>query len=388
MRGILTKVLRDARWIDHERVAGYARIVLAAELAFLAYGHATTWRQGTDLVAFWSAGRLAVHGHAAAAYDFAAVAADQAAQGFPDVSPFLNPPPFLALAAPLGWLSYPAALVVWTLATYAAYALAIRWLPRVAYWPALAFPGVVLSAMAGQNGLLTTALLAGSIGLLPRRQLAAGALMGLMVIKPQLALLAPVAFAAGREWKAFAAAAVTAAAAAGLSLWLFGWKTFQAFIAGTEVGGSLFARPELGGKIKTIYALALQSGAPGWMAIVVQALAAALAAAAVWRVWRRNREPLARAAVLAAATPLATPYLLLYDVVFLVLPIVWLGAEGLRRGFRPGERIVLGVIYVLPVLALVAPFAPIVPTLSLGLVLAVLQRQQARGPSIQVPESL
>ena len=43
-----------------------------------------------------------------------------------------------------------------------------------------------------------------------------------------------------------------------------------------------------------------------------------------WRVWRSDREPAAKAATLAAATALASPYLYLYDALILIVPFLWL----------------------------------------------------------------
>lgn len=202
MAGSFVSRLHQPLRIGPGRLAVYGGFLAFASLVFLVVGHLSVWRQGSDLVAFWSAARVVVEGRAAEAYDAAALEALQHAAGFTGAHPFLNPPPFLAAVAPLGLFSYPAALAVWVGAGYGAYALSTRWLPRGAFWPALAFPGGVLSAMAAQNGLLTTALLCGALGALPRRKLLAGVLIGLLIIKPQLALLAPVALAAGREWRA------------------------------------------------------------------------------------------------------------------------------------------------------------------------------------------
>jgi hypothetical protein len=47
---------------------------------------------------------------------------------------------------------------------------------------------------------------------LERRPYLAGSLFGLMIFKPQLGLLLPVALIAGRQWRVFAAAAATAPA--------------------------------------------------------------------------------------------------------------------------------------------------------------------------------
>jgi hypothetical protein len=377
MTGRLVSFIRDANWLDRERISGYAKILLVTWAGFLVVGHMQTLRQGTDLLAFWSAAHFVLGGKPSAVYDAAALTAHQSALGFPGSHPFLNPPPFLALVAPLGLLAYPAALILWIVAGYAALAVAIRWLPRTAYWPVLAFPGGLLSAMAGQNGLLTTALIAGSVGLLPKRKLAAGVMMGLLVIKPQLALLAPFAFAAGREWRAFAAAAVTAVVGLGLSIAVLGWDTMQAFLVGSDFTASLFGRPELLPKIKSVFGLAIQLGGPVSLAAAAQFLAVAFAVWAVWRVWSQSDDPLERAAILGAATPLSTPYLLLYDIGFLALPIAWLAMLAIRRGFAPWERLALVAIYFLPLLALEYSSLPIVPLMSLGLALAVLRGRRS-----------
>jgi hypothetical protein len=301
----------------------------------------------------------------------------QHAQGFDGARPFVSPPPFLLVAAPLGLLSYTVALAVWIAAGYAAYALSVRWLPRAVYWPAVAFPGALLAAMAGQSALILTALMCAAVGVLPRRPLLSGLFVGLMVLKPQLALLTPVAFAAAGAWRAFAAAAVTVAAVLGLSVAVLGWAPMAAFLGSSGYLNSLFARPELLPKIKSVYATLILAGAPSAAALAGQGIAAAFAAWAVWRVWRRTDEPLARGAVLAAATPLAPPYILLYDVVFLALPSVWLIHEGLTRGFRRGEAVVLAAAFFLPIAALMAPLTwPVLPLWSLALTLAVLQRAQ------------
>lgn len=373
MAGDLISAWKDLRWLDRGRVAAYAKMLLAVEVVVVVYGQLRFWRQGSDFTAFWSGAQFVLSGRAAAAYDVAQVAAYERGLGF-GVHPFINPPPYLAVVAPLGWLSYPAALTAWCLATCAAYALAVRWLPKSVRWPVLAFPVAAFSIMAGQNGLLTTALLVAAVGLLPRRAVLAGGLIGLMAIKPQLAVLVPVALIAGREWRAFAAAAVTAIAFAGLSVALFGLETLRAFMAASQYSAGLFAIPELLPKIKSVYAAVLLFGGPRALAVGAQAAAGVFGAWAVWRVWRRTDDRLSRAAVLLAATPLATPYLLLYDVVFLVVPMAWLGLEGVRRGFRPGERWLLAALYASPLLAFAVSAAPVVPLLGLGLSAMILQR--------------
>ena len=50
-----------------------------------------------------------------------------------------------------------------------------------------------------------------------------------------------------------------------------------------------------------------------------------------------------KGAVLATATILATPYLFAYDLPVLILPTCWMALKRIRAGFRPWERLSLGV---------------------------------------------
>lgn len=359
--------------------AGLRRLTLAAQglllawLVFLAVGHASVWRQGADFVSFWSAAHFVIEGRAAQAYDAVRLVDWQHAQGFDGAYPYLSPPPFLLLSAPLGLLAYPVALAVWTAAGYAAYALSLRWLPRVAYWPALAFPGGLLAAMAGQSSLFLAALLCAAVGALSKRPILSGVLVGLMVLKPQLALLTPVAFAAAGAWRAFAAAGLTAVGLLALSVMVLGEAPMSAFLAGSEYINGLYTRPELLPKIKSVYGVLLLAGASQAAALTGQAIAFAFAAAAVWRVWRRSIDALTRGAILAAATPLAPPYVQLYDLVILALPTAWLVREGFRLPFGRGGWALCAAAFFMPIVALAAPLDwPVAPVWSLALSLTVL----------------
>ncbi|MBY0422556.1 MAG: hypothetical protein K2Q06_09645, partial [Parvularculaceae bacterium] len=89
---------------------------------------------GADFANFYAAGRLAVEGHAAAAWDIAANhAAQQAIFNDPTIpySAMRQPPAYLFAAAALSFLPYTAAWLLWMVATSALYAASIRLiLPR------------------------------------------------------------------------------------------------------------------------------------------------------------------------------------------------------------------------------------------------------------------
>ena len=77
-----------------------------------------------------------------------------------------------------------------------------------------------LSALFGQNSVLTAGLAALALHLLGKRPVVAGVVIGLLAIKPQLAVVFPFVLIAARAWRTFAAAALSATlfAAAGIAL--------------------------------------------------------------------------------------------------------------------------------------------------------------------------
>jgi hypothetical protein len=243
--------------------------------------------------------------------------------------PFGYPPAFLLLAAPFAALPYPPAAVAWVILTWAAYALAVRlWAPR-AYWLAMAMPPLLINAVTGQAGFLIAALFIAGMAVLPKRPLLGGILLGLIVMKPQLGLVLPFALAAGREWRAFLGAALSSAGFLLFGLLIFGWQSYAAWLHNAGLYSSVVADGLAGWqRMASVYAALRFDGlgaVPAWLAQGAIGLAA-LAAACL--IWRRTTAPDARAAALAAATALASPYLFGYDLLLLIMPLAWLIARG------------------------------------------------------------
>ncbi|MBP0651411.1 hypothetical protein J8J40_30565, partial [Mycobacterium tuberculosis] len=71
------------------------------------------------------------------------------------------------------------------------------------------------------------------------------------------------------------------------------------------------------------------------------------------------------AALVGAATPLVSPFLLDYDLTLTALPLAWLVARGARAGFAPWEKLAALAVYVWPLVgravagALHLPLAPL-----------------------------
>ena len=218
------------RWPDRDLVRAIAIYMLIAYVPMLwhVFGEATG-KVGSDFQAFWGAGRLVVAGHPWSAYDFMAEHAAQKASRTGHFVPFVNPPPYLFLTAPLALMPYGAAWLVWALGGWAVwFAVCRRLLPGQSL-ALLSCPAAYLAACHAQNGFITGALLIGGVIALPRNDRLAGALFGALVIKPHLALLIPLWLIAGRRWRALGAMAASAALLCLASLVAFGPQTWAAW---------------------------------------------------------------------------------------------------------------------------------------------------------------
>src|ERR1700722_15089493 len=214
---------RQSRWLTRERIIAGGQALLLSELTILVM--LALWQHGvitaevsntsSDFVSFYAAGKLALAGTPALAYDQAAhFLAEQrfTVEGAP-YQYFFYPPGFLLLCAPLALLPYFVAFYVFECATLAAFLLTMRRILGEPGWlwaaPVLAFPAIFWTFGLGQNAFLTAALFGGFTLLLDRRPALAGMLLGLLCYKPHFGLLAPVGLVRGGHWKAFLAAGAT-----------------------------------------------------------------------------------------------------------------------------------------------------------------------------------
>ncbi|MGB6536517.1 MAG: glycosyltransferase family 87 protein [Xanthobacteraceae bacterium] len=321
-----------------------------------------------DFVSFWTAGQLALQGHAADAYRevplfFQQVALHHDPDDFAYVA-FFYPPSFLLLCAGLALLPYFSALCVWLAASCALYATALRAMvpkslrARELVWILfLGYPAVMVNAGFGQNGYLSTALLGGAATLLDARPALAGICLGLLSYKPQLGLIVPLALVVAGRWRCFAAAAATVLLLAATATSAFGTQIWPAFLANMtdaqhnwmQAYNPLYLR-----YWTSVYgAVRLHDGALA-LAYVLQTAVSLIAASMLVRaLWRRPpgaRSGRAEIAAIAACAPFCSPFMLEYDLVILALPMLWLLGEGLRDGFRRGEIFALVAVYFAPVL--------------------------------------
>lgn len=342
----------------------YRLVALGLATLFVLFGLAAILiaREGTvasDFLSFWAAGRLAFQGNPALAYDIARhhLVEAEAVAGV-GLLPFPYPPFMLALFVPFGMLPFWIAFALFVALSAALFVLCTRsWLePRFS----LAQAAAAANFITGQNGFLASSIFIGGVRLLDRRPFLAGALLGLLIFKPQLALLLPVALLAAREWRGIAGAIGSSLALIALSLLLFGPGSYSSYLALLpNFGQWLSAGRWPWGELASSFALLRWFGMPQTPALVLHCAIALAAAAITWRAFALRLEH--RIAVLGAASLLVPPYLFTYDALLLTLP---LGAL-LRSGNQRPAFVAVWLLALLPGIAYLTPFPNTIPLAAL-----------------------
>jgi hypothetical protein len=203
-----------------------------------------------------------------------------------------------------------------------------------------------INALVGQNGFLTAALIGGALYLIPVRPVLAGICLGLLTYKPQYGLLFPIVLIATGHWRVFVSAAATAAVLATASWLAFGIESWLAFFQWMPKFSQAFLTEGKAPwwKMQSMFALVRYFGGTeplGWAFHWVLTASIAVVMALIWR----SRVPYTlKAAALAAGALLTTPYLFMYDMMVLAIPVAFLVRIGLRSGFRAWELPVLGAV--------------------------------------------
>jgi alpha-1,2-mannosyltransferase len=404
--------LSRADWLDRDRIVAWGGMLLALEALLLSF--LILWQHGvfipidpptsTDFVSFYAAGKLALAGTPALAYSQVAHAAAEAAATAPGIAYqfFFYPPIYLFVCVPLALLPYMVGFVLFQVATLGAWLLVMRRIMQEAGWawclPVLAYPAVFWTLGLGQNSFLTAALLGAMTLLLDERPIVAGVVLGLLCYKPHLALLAPVALAAGGRWRTLSAAAATVVALVCLSVALFGLDTWSDYLTAFAGSQTVYetGRVDLAGFI-TPYGAARVLGVGAGAARVLQGVASLLVAVAVAWIWRRDPGPAERSAALAAGILLSVPLALVYDLMLLTVAIGWLVRAGRGTGFLPWEKLALFFCFLVPLVSWLLgrsahiPLGPLAPAALLALCLVrTLQaapRRTFRGDSAGVVAS-
>ncbi|WP_269501039.1 glycosyltransferase family 87 protein [Burkholderia sp. IMCC1007] len=351
------------RAVDARRVGTYAAVALALQIIAVVVWIIRYYRLhdrsapmvGSDFAIFWAAARVALEHGATAIFSPQWLQPIEAAlRPSGEFAPWPYPPTFLLVVMPFGLLSFGRAIVVFGLLTIGCYAAVVARLARPLdaqrQLAIAAFPGLIGAVLTMQNAFLTVAAAGAALLLLRSRPIVAGACIALLMMKPQYGVLFPLALMCGRHWKALVSAGMFSVAFVAASVAAFGTDAWTAFIAflpifnrGVVEYGVTFWRG-----MPSLFAMVRAAGAPLPLAYGVHASVAVMTVAAVAYVWMRAARYELRAAALAAATLLVQPYYMYYDLLWLVLPVIFLLLD--CRNVRP-DRIDIAVI----ALAWIAP---------------------------------
>ena len=271
---------------------------------------------------------------------------------------FFYPPTFLLMLLPLSFFPYLASLITWLLSTLVSYVLVLRYIAphRLTIWLSLAFPATLLNIDYCQNGSLSAALLGGGLLLLNRMPSAAGIFFGVLSYKPQLAVLLPVALIAGQHWKALIFSIVSGALMIVISICVMGTEPWMAFLKNIPIPLKILEGGYQGFvlewyKMISVYATARLAGCNILVSRVLQLTAMVLTLGITTWVWFKKPSFSIQASVLTLCTLLFFPYLFEYDLTILGLAIAWMGWEGYNKGWLRGEKFILVLGWITPVLS-------------------------------------
>lgn len=336
------RFVRGHLW--HWELAAAAWLLLLPYI-LTAHGHLDFARHalGRDFVNYWTAGHLVAEGHIATIFDPVRFL-NAEHRLFDPALPFhfwSYPPPALFLVAPLGLFPYIPALLLWSVVGVLVLIPAARRMladPRERILLVCA-PAVAINVALGQNGAITAALLIGGLALWRTKPRLAGVLFGLLVFKPQIGLLLPVAVVAERRWNILVWAGGTAIAAVLASAPIYGLDAWRGFFGPTLHTQSLMLTQGTGPfqwMMPSTFIAARLIGWPSVMAMTLQGPVSLFAAWTVWTAYRRSGDAELKAALLMTATFVATPQCFNYDLIPCAAAalILWRRDEsGVARGF-------------------------------------------------------
>lgn len=275
---------------------------------------------GRDFVNVYTSGALTLQHRLDILYDVQAYRAfqlDLFHQSLHDHN-YSYPPVTLLYTWLFALVPYPVALIAWLAGTGALFARAARpYLAKAGLpaWLALLAPASIVNLWAGHYGFLVGALWLFAWHHLPKRPVLAGVLIGLMVVKPHLAVLAPLVLLRRGEWRAMFAAAATVAVLAGVSALLFGTELWVTYLTRTAT-----AQAGMVDDVQTFFATMMPTVTTALAIVHVPTFAAlaaqgAVALAAIFVLLKYLPKDSERAGLAAAtATFLVLPYAFAYDM--------------------------------------------------------------------------
>lgn len=283
---------------------------------------------GSDYITYWSASEMAHAGRLADSYQLNAIAAvQQLAAPVDSVWEWFYPPTFALLLSPLTTHDYLASFFVFSIATLAIYAIAIRYIqPPARFLPALLLaPSVFINLYNGQNASLTAGLAGLGLAGLNRFPIVGGIILGVISVKPQLAVPLFLLLLMHREWHALIGMLISAALLVCASLLAYGLDSWIAWANGVKLANTLNAQGELPWhKMSSVFSSLRALGMSADIALTAQLLLAVVALMVVRYRFIAPTMPGIRHAAWLAASLTLSPHLFNYDMLWLIVAMAFM----------------------------------------------------------------
>ncbi len=353
---MFARTLEDIQSSPSKR-ATYVRALLAmlaicVALSAIGFARFGPWhRELVDFDVFHIVAQRVWLGDADLAYQFEKFLGMQraASGGSDNFMPWTYPPQFDLLLAPFALISIGPAYLLFIGATLAFYLGVLRSIAASDFVLALIvlLPAIEITIVCGQNGFLT----AGLIGLVclyfEERPVAAGLALGLMVIKPHLAITFAAYAILTRRWTVVVTAGAVVLISSLLCTLVFGLQIWAALMQSVHDSAIFLERgyyPLY--RMISFYAALRTVGLSASAAFVGQAVVAACCLGIIAMAWYRQLPApwcLGLTAMLAVSI---SPYAYDYDLPIFGIGLALLLPE-LRRGAGEGVR---SLVYVAPMI--------------------------------------
>lgn len=316
-------------------VALLAVAIVMQTAGYLHFPGVLPHRTFIDFDAFHLVGRMGLRGDIGEAYvPDRLFAAEDAAGAAGHHMPWAYPLQFDLIVVVLALLPVGVAYFLLSAGGLAAYLAVLRALSgaRFAETVIATAPGLILTVYGGQNGLLTGTL-AGLFAMAALRGRAvAGVPLGLMVIKPHLALGLGVLVLAQARWRVLAVAVLTAVFSGGVATLAFGPDIWMDFMRGLQATGTLLQ----GGvfqsfRLISVYGALRAPGVGAGASLAAQGVVALAAVVLIAAIARSRLGPRSALGIAALCTLAISPYAYDYDLPIFGIAVALLLPDLLAR---------------------------------------------------------
>lgn len=280
-----------------------------------------------DYIAFWPAGRLVLEGHYYNIYNIDSIIEVQRTV-IPNLEALImhvHPPFFLFFTVPLAYFNFYTSCFIWIILTSGFYAF-ICWKiapHRYALIFSLFFPPFMISFEMVQTGAICTVFLASAFLIFGEKKAQwAGLCLALLIIKPHLGVLIPIALLASRQWKMIISASVWALLLFFVTIMIFDFKLWLSCLKIIQYFGKLY----LGSSnydilhYQSFFGFLQFVKVSNSLALGIQFIIGACVFFLIIYVWRSKEFCYqSQVGILVAGIFMFSPYIMMYDHTMLVI---------------------------------------------------------------------